>query len=256
MSAAPNSAPLVRRYSLNTAGRDLLVGDIHGHFFRLQAALDAVAFDPARDRLFSVGDLVDRGPDSDQALEWLARPWFHAVSGNHEDMAVCFAAGAMDGGHYMGNGGGWNIGNPPELRREFAEAFAALPVALELETADGPLGIVHACCPCACWQDFTQALETGLVRRADGSISQNPAEVAHLIDMARWRHTDIYSHHPGKVEGVRAVVVGHTPMERITSLGNTLYIDTGAWRQDARNPFVLVDAKTLREASKPSPLQW
>jgi serine/threonine protein phosphatase 1 len=60
------------------------VGDIHGHFQRLQQCLEAVGFDPAVDRLFSVGDLVDRGPHSEAALDWLAQPWFHAVQGNHE----------------------------------------------------------------------------------------------------------------------------------------------------------------------------
>ncbi|WP_242621095.1 hypothetical protein [Aeromonas salmonicida] len=50
--------------------------------------MDQAGFDPARDRLFSVGDLTDRGPDCTQVLEWLARPWFHPVCGNHDDY-VC-----------------------------------------------------------------------------------------------------------------------------------------------------------------------
>jgi hypothetical protein len=37
----------VKRFAANTAGRDFAVGDIHGHFTRLQAALDAAGFDPA-----------------------------------------------------------------------------------------------------------------------------------------------------------------------------------------------------------------
>lgn len=64
----------LKHFTVNTAGRDFAVGDIHGHFTRLQVALDAVSFDPAVDRLFSVGDLVDRGPESEQVLEWLAKP--------------------------------------------------------------------------------------------------------------------------------------------------------------------------------------
>ena len=69
-----------RRMTANTRGRDLAVGDIHGHFERLQECLEAVEFDPAVDRLFSVGDLVDRGPASPQALEWLAKPWFSRLA--------------------------------------------------------------------------------------------------------------------------------------------------------------------------------
>jgi len=33
------------------------------------------------DRLFSVGDLVNRGSESEQVLGWLAKPWF-MQSGN------------------------------------------------------------------------------------------------------------------------------------------------------------------------------
>lgn len=96
---------LFKKFQMNAAGRDLIVGDVHGHFTKLQAALDAVGFNPAEDRLFSVGDLVDRGPECDQALEWLAKPWFHAVSGNHEDMAIRWPKGFMDAGTYAMNGG-------------------------------------------------------------------------------------------------------------------------------------------------------
>jgi len=63
----------------NVQGRDLAVGDIHGHFDRLQQSLDAVGFNKEKDRLFSVGDLVDRGPFSRAALHWLEQPWFYAV---------------------------------------------------------------------------------------------------------------------------------------------------------------------------------
>jgi hypothetical protein len=48
----------------NTAGRDFVCGDIHGCFDELDAALAKLQFDPAVDRLISVGDLVDRGPRS------------------------------------------------------------------------------------------------------------------------------------------------------------------------------------------------
>ena len=73
-------SPLIRRFSPNRLGRDLAVGDIHGYFALLQQALDSIDFDPERDRLFSVGDLTDRGPECAKALDWLARPWFHPVS--------------------------------------------------------------------------------------------------------------------------------------------------------------------------------
>ena len=55
-----------------TGGRDWVVGDVHGCFTTLREALLAIDFEHGRDRLFSVGDLIDRGPNSIEALEWLA----------------------------------------------------------------------------------------------------------------------------------------------------------------------------------------
>lgn len=76
------------RFARNVAGRDFAVGDIHGCFSYLERSLEVIGFDEGVDRLFSVGDLVDRGPESDQVLTWLGKPWFHAICGNHEVMAI------------------------------------------------------------------------------------------------------------------------------------------------------------------------
>ena len=78
-----------------------MVGDLHGCFDLLDRLLVTAHFDPGCDRLFSVGDLVDRGPDSMRCLEFLEAPWFFAVKGNHETMLLeCFetylASGRMD----------------------------------------------------------------------------------------------------------------------------------------------------------------
>ena len=61
---ANGAASAMPRFAQNTVGRDFAVGDIHGCFTELQRGLDAIGFDPSTDRLFSVGDLVDRGPES------------------------------------------------------------------------------------------------------------------------------------------------------------------------------------------------
>src|SRR5690606_10843717 len=116
---------------------------VHGHFSRLEQALAGAGFDPARDRLFCVGDLVDRGPESAAVVSWLARPWFHAVRGNHEDMALRYARGnPMDALNYRINGGGWFIDATPALRAEVAAALERLPWAIEVDTAQGPVGLV------------------------------------------------------------------------------------------------------------------
>jgi len=63
------------------------IGDVHGCFATLQGLLKRVAYDPRRDRLWLVGDLVNRGPRSLAVLRWASRldpERAVAVLGNHD----------------------------------------------------------------------------------------------------------------------------------------------------------------------------
>ena len=77
-----------KHYARNENGRDFVVSDIHGCYDTLMVELAQIDFDQHKDRLFSVGDLVDRGPDSLKCLKLIEEPWFHPVIGNHEDPEV------------------------------------------------------------------------------------------------------------------------------------------------------------------------
>jgi bis(5'-nucleosyl)-tetraphosphatase (symmetrical) len=62
------------------------VGDIQGCFREFDALLEALAFDPERDRLWLVGDLINRGPQSLEVLRRVRDLGAAAVCvlGNHE----------------------------------------------------------------------------------------------------------------------------------------------------------------------------
>lgn len=72
----------------NIEGRDFVVGDLHGCYDELNKLLAYVKFNKEKDRLFSTGDLIDRGPKSEDCLNLLDEHWFYPVLGNHEDLIL------------------------------------------------------------------------------------------------------------------------------------------------------------------------
>lgn len=234
----------IKRFGVNTAGRDFAVGDIHGHFTMLQAALNAVNFAPAVDRLFSVGDLIDRGPESDQVDIWLAKPWFHAVRGNHEQMAVDAYRADPDGraaGFHLNVGGAWLYSRTSVEQACYAELLADLPLIIEVETAGGIVGIVHADCPFPSWVTLQEWA-------GGGSGFRN------VVEACQWSRSRIEYQQTHGVEGVCAVIVGHTALRQPAVLGNVFHIDTAAW---AGGHFTLINLATL-ECTPPinQKLEW
>lgn len=71
------------------------VGDIQGCFGAFQRLLTAIDFDPTRDQLWSVGDLVNRGEDNLGVLRWFAAHdrCVITVLGNHDLHLLAAARG-------------------------------------------------------------------------------------------------------------------------------------------------------------------
>lgn len=215
--------PLFRRLPRNDRGRDFVVGDIHGCFDRLSAMLRRVGFNEITDRLLSVGDLVDRGPASHEAIHWLDKPWFHAVRGNHEQMAIEAALGMTDRGMHELNGGAWFYRLPVQQQKVTGQVFADLPYAIEVDTSAGTVGLVHAEVPGDDWEVFRGFLEfADLTKPLPGNFD-------HMERFALWGRDIIRNRSTfAGVANIGRVFVGHTVVPDWQRRHNVHFIDTGA----------------------------
>ena len=115
-----------------------VIGDIQGCHAEFRQLLDVIAFDPAHDLLWLVGDLVNRGPDSLAVLRMVKGlgPAAVTVLGNHDLHLLTVAAGHR-GAHRQDTLGG--ILDAPD-RDELLHWLRARPLVVR----DGDLLLVHA----------------------------------------------------------------------------------------------------------------
>ena len=121
-----------------------ILGDVHGCMKTLMALVDKL---PGEKNLAFVGDLIDRGPDSKEVVEYVMSNKFPCVLGNHEDLALYHHGrrpkreGIYDSAIWMRNGGKNTIKSySGEISKEHLDYFETLPLTMEFPftyTKDG-----------------------------------------------------------------------------------------------------------------------
>ncbi|KIW68149.1 hypothetical protein PV04_04115 [Phialophora macrospora] len=71
--------------------RLVFVGDIHGCREELEALLKKLRFDPSKDHIVALGDIVSKGPDTLGVIDLLRRYHASCVRGNHDDRLLLVA---------------------------------------------------------------------------------------------------------------------------------------------------------------------
>ena len=231
----------------NKTGRDFVIGDLHGALSPLLNLLDRVKFDPQVDRLISVGDLVDRGPNNVECLKLLLEPWFFAVRGNHEQLFTLADSNPLMYDIWKRNGGGWAISK--EDHAFFREKCSELPSVINVRLRDDTYAhIIHAELPPGVTVRTADLLDEDFVR--DTLLNEFDHYGFEMLYWCRvrFRHlsagasnlqpfdkvrrvvkydvdTNVYTHNPE----LTCVISGHTIVQHpITVLGQT-NIDTGAF---------------------------
>ncbi|WP_411704750.1 metallophosphoesterase [Edaphovirga cremea] len=188
-----------------------VVGDLHGCFKMLLATLEEHDFDRENDLLISVGDLIDRGENSLECLALLEQPWFCAVLGNHEQMAIeALFEGQIE--NWLINGGNWYLALEDEPQIEAARLISycrTLPLIIELIVDDKRTIIAHADYP------------------ADRYYFNKPVNREDVV----WNRRRVHLALHGKskpIAGADLFIFGHTPLQTPFRVSNQLYLDTGA----------------------------
>ena len=118
-----------------------------------------------------------------------------------------------------------------------ADTLDALPLAFQIETPEGPIGLIHADCSLPTW-----AAMKGLIIKSSTSAALSFDEELAL-EKCQWDRQRFNDQDMRGVPDLRALVVGHSIAERARVLGNVYHIDTGAWRESGR--FTLLNLQSL-----------
>ena len=186
--------------------RTLAIGDIHG-CHRSLVALEAFARIAPDDLVITLGDHVDRGPDSKAVVEWLMRRhatgWLIALRGNHELMLLAAQTSAAAHAEWLDCGGdavlaSYGVTHATGLPRSHLEFLATRLRSYAL----GPAHFfVHA------------------NAYPDAPLEDQPEFMVYWEPFGR----------PGPHESGLTMVCGHTPQGsgRPLNLGHAVCIDNG-----------------------------
>lgn len=199
--------------------RIFVIGDLHGCFDALQKEMWAIQFNTETDLIISVGDLIDRGTQNVECLRLLKEPWFKAVLGNHEVMALSALSSEPDSKesnltyyNWFSNGGSWIIDITKKQKPEVLELFglvAELPGIIEISVDNKTIVVCHADYPSNQYE-FNKPIDENTLIWGRERIVLNQNKNGTVI------------------EGADEFYFGHTPVKEPTKFYNQNYIDTGA----------------------------
>lgn len=229
---------MITKLAINQAGRDFVVGDLHGCLKELLILLRHVNFDEQKDRLIAVGDLIDRGKYSLGCLSLLKYPWFYAVLGNHEQMLIDYmvADEAQRPGQekrWRAVGGGWFFALDNDDRQRCYAFATERPWVIQVATKQYSYCVVHAEIPPEI--DNIQHFLNGL-----------QAQDANIQSSCLWGRRRHRLEHSERIAGIDYVLCGHTPGESKRLLGNMLNLDYGAFDMAHRGGLCLFELESNR----------
>lgn len=249
-----------KSYKKNDIGTDFVCGDIHGCFEQLEIELTKINFNKLCDRLFVVGDLIDRGPQNELAFEYINYSWFFSIMGNHEDMLLSrmqtidptnfklVARQKYNTAMWYDNGGEWWQRLSENKQSEYYNTIRQLPLVIELSVGEKQIGLIHAELYRSDWSNLIETVSN----INDISDNDDPL-ITQLLWSRKKINVPLNDSINKPIDGIDHIFHGHTILDEIVTIGNCTYIDTGCYRkvnypdfiETRNNKLTILDIKSF-----------
>jgi serine/threonine protein phosphatase 1 len=199
-------------HNKNEFGVDFFVGDIQGCYTLLMTQLKGINFNFLIDRLFCTGDLVDKGPESEECINLLKQSWFFCVLGNHDLFFIESTSNEPLKKSYHANYGNWSkqLFTSIEKVNDLALLMILkMPLCRLIKSDNGLVGIAHAGFP----EDISKVK----------SIYYN-GPVSYLFEATSCRA--LFSKPDANFSHVHALFLGHNSVNKPVRTNNIVWLDT------------------------------
>lgn len=178
-----------------------IIGDVHGNIEKLKKIIEII--NVPLDEICLVGDLIDRGDHSIEVLEFVRSNNIKCVLGNHEQMLI----EALNGSKYWLDNWRKN-GAKGDLDdyREYSDFLNSLPLTIHLENNIGKKFVISHSMICDVY-----TLKESNEKFRKQCLWARPQQALYLSDTSM----------------PFVNIIGHTPVEDVIQIANTIFIDTG-----------------------------
>jgi len=198
-----------------------VIGDIHGCFYTLRELYNKICEEYPQAKIYSVGDLVDRGRFSLETIEFIRRTGIEFTPGNHDLMFTHFfeSPGSIFARTWIHNDHVPTLAAyefEPEKVWEHVELINNKPLVFNIEDCF----ITHA----GFSSFYKKILPKGYQENLDTLIP--------IIDNEHYNEHGVMWNRDRLLNIGKLQIVGHTHDKepRFDKQANALYIDTGAFR--------------------------
>ena len=194
--------------------RTIFVGDIHGCFQEFLTLLDKLNYDNRVDRLISLGDLVNKGPESAAVLDYFIENDIEAVKGNHDE----WLWRALTGNSPMYKDAEEILRTSQFSRDELIAWLEAMPLYIK----DENFIAVHAGLSPYCKLKMNKARDLFTMRFVDTKTHKILTKNNGSDTLVSW-----YEEYSFLKKGKREVIHGHWAKKNVCEYGRVTGLDTG-----------------------------